>query len=186
MIDENKISQKLAEWSKDYDPDKVIRIDKKIVHKVKEQNNFVSRIEQIDSGDADCYLSQVAVDRKHPFFFEHEYDHIPGLLMVEAGRQIGTAIAHLFYDVSFDTVFILNEMNIRFFRYVELAKSLFVKSMVRNKLIRKGKLIQMEHDGYFIQDDKEVAYMGGTWQMYNKKIIERFRRSARNITFSLE
>ena len=105
--------------------------------------------------------------------------------MIEAGRQIGTAIAHLFYDVSFDTVFILNEMNIRFFLYTELTKPLFTKSLVRNKLIRKGKLIQMEHDGYFIQDGNEVAYMGGTWQMYDKKVIERFRKSSRNITLNI-
>ncbi len=186
MAAEDIILRKFDEWTQGYDLDKLVRIDKKIVHKVKNENNFVSRIERIEAGDDDCFISQVAVDRKHPFFFEHAYDHIPGLLMVEAGRQIGTAIAHLFYDVSFDTVFILNEMNIRFFRYVELAKPLFVKSMVRNKLIRKDKLIQMEHDGYFVQDGHDVAYMGGTWQMYDKKIIERFRRSARNIELSLE
>jgi hypothetical protein len=187
MDTEKKIAMKLAEWTREYDPDQLIRIDKKIVHKVHEENNFVSRIEQIETGDADSFLSQVAVDRNHSFFFEHEYDHIPGLLMVEAGRQIGTAIAHLFYQVSFDTVFILNEMNIRFFKYVELAKPLFIKSTVRNKLIRKGKLIAMEHDGYFIQDGHEVAYMGGTWQMYDKKIIERFRKkSSRSAALDLE
>ena len=186
MADEKTISKLLAEWSENYNPDEVERIDKKFVHKFKPENNFVSRIVQIEAGDDDCYLSQIAVDRTHSFFFEHEYDHIPGLLMVEGGRQIGTAIAHLFYDVSFDTVFILNEMNIRFFRYVELAKPLFVKSTVRNKLIRKDKLIAMEHDGYFVQDGNEVAYMGGTWQMYDKRVIERFRRSSRKIELNLE
>ena len=180
------IEAKMAEWSVDFDPDRVERIDRKIIHKAKEENNFVSRVALIESGDADAFIGQVAVDRNHPYFFEHEYDHVPGLLMVEAGRQIGTAIGHLFYEVPYDTVFILNEMNIRFFKYVELTKPLFLKSMVRNKLVRKGKLIQMEQDGYFIQDGHEVAYMGGTWQMYNKKIIERFRRSAQNITLNLE
>ena len=185
-MEDKKISRKIAQWSKNYNPDELIKIDKKYVHKVKEENNLVSRIEQIEVADADSFLSQVAVNPKHPFFFEHEYDHIPGLLMVEAGRQIGTAIAHLFYEVPFNTAFILNEMNVRFFRYMELRKPLFVKSMVRKKLIRRGRLIQMEHDGYFIQDEHEVAYMGGTWQMYDKRIIERFRKSARNIELNLE
>lgn len=181
-----RIEEKLAEWSEGFDPDRIGKIDKKIVHKAKEQNNFVSRIALIESGDADAYVSQIAVDRHHPYFFEHEYDHVPGLLLVESGRQIGTAIGHLFYEVPFETVFILNEMNIRFFKYVELTKPLFVKSMVRNKLVRRGKLIQMEHDGYFVQEGHEVAYMGGTWQMYDKKIIERFRRSSQNIAVNLE
>jgi hypothetical protein len=186
VIQEELYARKMAEWTKDADPDNPPRLDKKYTHKTKDINTFVARIEVIEKGEADCFLSQVILDGKHPFFFEHAYDHVPGLLMIEAGRQIGTAIAHLFYDVTFDTVFILNEMNIRFFLYTEMSKPLFVKSMVRNKLIRKGNLIQMEHDGYFMQDGKEVAYMGGTWQMYNKKIIERFRKSSRNITLSLE
>lgn len=176
----------MAEWSTDFGPQNLPRLDKKYVHKKDEINNFVSRIEHIEEGEADCFLSQVILDGKHPFFFEHEYDHVPGLLMIEAGRQIGTAIAHLHYNVTFNTVFILNEMNIRFFLYTEISMPLFVKSMVRNKLIRKGKLIQMEHDGYFMQNNKEVAYMGGTWQMYDKRVIDRFRKSSRNITLSIE
>lgn len=176
----------MSEWSASPDPDSLPRIDRKYVHKTKDINNFVARITHIEEGEADCFLSQVFLNRTHPYFFEHHYDHVPGLLMIEAGRQIGTAIAHMFYNVTFDTVFILNEMNIRFFLYTEMATPLFVKSMVRNKLIRKGKLIQMEHDGYFMQDGKEVAYMGGTWQMYNQKVIERFRKTSRSITLSLE
>lgn len=183
---ETKVAEKLAEWSKNYDPEKILRIDKKFVHKVKEENNFVSRIELLSEGDIDVYLSQVALNIRHPFFFEHEYDHVPGLMLIEAGRQIGTAIAHLFYQVAYDIAFILNEMNIRFFRYVESTKPLFVRSMVRNKMMKKDQLIQMEHDGYFIQGDHEVAYMGGTWQMYDKKIIERLRRSAKDINLSIE
>jgi len=179
-------SKKMVEWTHSHEPHNLPRIDRKMVHKDKEENNFVSRIEHIEKGDADCFLSQVILDQNHPFFFEHAYDHVPGLFMIEAGRQIGTAIAHLFYNVTFDTVFILNEMNIRFFLYTELSSPLFCKSMVRNKLIRKGQLIQMEHDGYFMQNNNEVAYMGGTWQMYNRKVIERFRKSSRNITLSIE
>lgn len=185
MIHEKLIAKKLSEWLENMDLKKLPRLDKKYVHKDKDENNFISRIEHIEKGEADCFLSQVVLDNTHPFFFEHNYDHVPGLLMVEAGRQIGTAIAHMFYDVEFDVVFILNEMTIRFFLYTELSKPLFVKSMVRNKLIRKGKLIQMEHDGYFMQDGNEVAYMGGTWQMYDKRVIERFRKSARNITMNI-
>jgi len=185
MIDDI-LGKKIAEWSKDFDPEKIVRIDNKVVHKVNEENNFVARIEQIQKGDSDIFLSQFAINGKHPYFFEHAYDHVPGLMIIESGRQVGTAIAHLFYDVTFDIVFILNEMNIRFFRYVSQLKPLFIRSMVRNKLIRKNKLIQMEHDGYFIQGGQEVAYMGGTWLMYEKKIIERFRRSAKDINLSVE
>ncbi len=184
MINEDQMSKQIEEWSKNYDPKKIERIDNKYVHKVNDENNLVSRIIQISKGDTDSYLSQFIIDNSHPYFFEHPYDHIPGMMMVEAARQVGSAIAHLYYDVSFETVFILNEMNVRFFRYVVLTLPLFIKSQVRNKLTRRGKLMQMEIDGYLVQDGKEVAFMSGTWQMYDKKIIQRFRRSSANINLS--
>ncbi|MBN2417542.1 hypothetical protein JXO52_17025 [bacterium] len=185
MLENPLVTAKLDEWTRDFDLKNQIKIDKKYIHKVNDQNNFVSRIEQIASGDEDVFLSQVYIDTSHPYYFEHDYDHIPGMMMIEAGRQIGTAVAHLFYHVSFDTVFILNEMTIRFFKYVEVVKPLFIKSMVRNKLMKRDKLIQMEHDGHFIQDGREVGYMSGTWQMYDKRIIDRFRKSARNISLDI-
>jgi len=185
MIADTIIIEKLAGWSENFDLDNQDTIDKKYVHKTSNTNNFISRIEPLESEDEDCFISQIRVNNKHPYFFEHDYDHIPGLMMIEAGRQVGTATAHLFYNVSLDTVFILNEMNIRFFKYVEVNKPLFIKSTVRNKLMKRGKLIQMEHDGQFIQGGHEVGYMSGTWQMYNKKIIDRFRKSARNITLDI-
>ncbi len=76
-------------------------------------------------------------------------------------------------------------MNVRFFKFVELTSPVFIRSMVRNKMLRKDRLIQMEHDGYFLQDTHEVAYMGGTWQMYDRKIIQRFRKAGQNKTLTI-
>lgn len=179
MIISEEVLKKIAEWSKDYAPDKLTRIDKKIAHKTNEQNVFLSRVEKLESDDADSFLSQILIDDKHPYFFEHEYDHVPGMMIIEAGRQIGVAIAHLYYDVPHDKAFILNELNIRFSKYVEKDIPFFVFSRVSDIKIRKGELLKMMHEGYFIQDNEVVAYMGGMWQMYDKKIIERLRSPAK-------
>ena len=83
-MSEEQIKQKFAKWTQEYDPKKIMRIDQKLVHKHNNQNNFVSRIEEIQRGDMDIFIAQVAVDPTHPYFFEHAYDHVPGLLMVVA------------------------------------------------------------------------------------------------------
>jgi hypothetical protein len=179
VLKNKKIQRLIKLWSKDFDPTNIIRIDKKYVHKTNEQNVFVSRIDCVEKGDKDTFIIQVAVDSTHPYFFEHCYDHVPGMLLLESGRQAATAIAHLFYTVNFDAVFILMEMYARFYNYVETSKPLFISSTVKNKKYKKGELIQMEQDGVFVQDFNEVGYMGGSWRMCNKRVIERMRQYAK-------
>lgn len=178
MLEQSKLQKIIKTWSKDFDPNKVIRLDKKLIHKENEQNVCVSRIQRISEGDEDNFIIQVAVDITHPYFFEHYYDHIPGMLMLESGRQAGVAIAHLFYHIGYDTAFILNEMYARFEKYAETSKPLFILSTIRKKKYRKGVLFQMEHDGDFIQDNNKIGYMGGIWKMCDKKFIDRMRRAA--------
>jgi hypothetical protein len=179
VILSEEVLNKMAEWSKDFVPGKMSRIDNRIAHKVNEQNVFLSKVEKMSNTDADSFLSYLIMDNKHPYFFEHEYDHVPGMMIIEGGRQVGVAIAHMFYNVPFGKAFILNELNIRFGKYVEVDKPFFTFSRVTNIKYRKGELLKMMHEGFFFQDNTEVAYMGGVWQMYDKKILERFRSSAK-------
>lgn len=181
MILNEETLNKMAEWSENYDPKNMPRIDKEIAHKTNEQNVFLSRVARLQGGDTETFLSQLIVDDKHPYFFEHEYDHIPGMAIIEAGRQVGVGIAHLFYDVALGKAFILNEINIRFFKYVELKKPLFTVSQVSNIVYRKDELLKMDHVGHFFQDKEEKATMSGKWQMYDKRIVERLRSSSKSI-----
>lgn len=162
------------EWSKDFDMDAPTKIDNKLVHKSNDENVCISRIAQI-SAEKEQYLTQVAVDLKHPFFFDHPYDHIPGMLFVEVGRQVGTAVSHMFYDVPNSVVFVLKDIYFNFKNYAELDAPLFLSSAISDKIYRKDQLISMNHEGVFIQNGKELASMGGTWKIYDKKLMERMR-----------
>lgn len=182
MLKNDKFKKIIKEWSENFDPNRIIRINKKYVHKTNEQNVFVSRIKRVSEDDKDNFIIQVAIDTTHPYFFEHAYDHVPGMLLLESGRQTATAIAHLYYDINYDTVFILSEMYARFYKYVEVAKPLFINGIVKEKKYRSGVLFQMKQDGVFIQDDNEVGFMGGSWKMFNKRIVQRMRQSSKLIT----
>lgn len=163
------------EWSKDFDKHAPLKIDKKLVHKSKDENVCVSRIAQI-SPEKEQYIAQVAVDMTHPFFFDHPYDHVPGCLFIESGRQIGTAVCHLFYDIPYDVVFILLDIRFSFTSYADLDVPLFASAAINEKEYKHGKLVSMKHEGVFLQRGKEVASMGGIWKIYDKKLIERMRR----------
>ena len=151
-------------------------VDKKIVHKHRQGNVFVSRAELIDDEHQDDIIGQLALDPEHPFFFEHPLDHFPGLMLIEAGRQFGTMVAHLIYGVPFDTAFILNGLKVDFTSFAEIGKPVFVNSTVSEKEFRRGMLTSMLYQGNFVQNEQAIGFMAGRWHIYPKKVMERMRR----------
>ena len=105
-------------------------LDKELVHKHREQNVFVSRVELVGPEHPDQFICQFALDPGHPFFFEHPLDHVPGLMIIEAARQTGNAVCHLLYDVPFGTSFVLSEAHFDFVAFAELSQPLFATGTV--------------------------------------------------------
>ncbi len=160
-------------WAAEGDPPVV---DKEIVHKHQQGNVFVSRAKLIADQDHDEIVGQLALDPEHPFFFEHPLDHFPGLMLIEAGRQFGTMVAHQIYDVPFDTAFILNGLTVDFTSFAEIGKPVFVNSTVSEKQFKRGMLTSMLYQGNFVQNEEAIGFMSGRWHIYPKKVMERMRR----------
>ncbi len=172
MLPLEDVAGRLREWATEGE---LPVVDKRVVHKHQQGNVFVSRAEAIDD---DNIIGQLALNSEHPFFFEHPLDHYPGLMLVEAGRQFGTTVAHLIYGVPYDTVFILNGMKVDFTTFAELGKPVFVNSTVSEKEFKRGMLTHMLYEGNFVQNDESIGYMSGRWHIYSRKVMERMRRAA--------
>ena len=169
---------RIREWTAEFEHGPPPQLDKKWVHKHQLENAFVSRVEPIGEGHPDDFVAQLFLDSSHSFFFEHPLDHYPGLMLVEAGRQLGTAVAHIEYNVPLDAVFILNGLNIDFSSFAELDQPVFVNSSVTEKEMRRGSLVAMLYSGHFIQNETEIGFMSGRWHMYSKRTMQRMRRAA--------
>ncbi len=169
---------KLRRWEAEFEQGPPPRLDRKLVHKHREENVFVSRFERLDDEHPDHIVGQLYLDSGHPFFFEHPLDHYPGLMLVEAGRQFGTAVAHTMYGVPHDAIFTLNGITVEFSNFAELEVPVFVTSEVSEKQFKRGALVGMLYSGHFIQNEKPVGFMSGRWIMYSKKVMERMRRAA--------
>jgi A-factor biosynthesis hotdog protein len=154
-------------------------LDKGLVHKYRDENVFVSRIEPVGDGHADTFALQFAIDPRHSFFFEHPLDHVPGLMMVEAARQGITALCHLFYGVPLGAVFILQGLNIDFTTFAELDQPLFGLCFVSDKKYKGDLLTEMFCEGRFIQNGKNIGGMSGRWLIYERRVAERMRNVAR-------
>ncbi len=119
------------------------------------------------------------VDTSHSFFFEHAVDHVPGLALIEAARQFGLAVAHRYYEVPMDYVFLLSGMNVGFTRLIELDQPAFIRGTLEPLKWRRGVVHELSFSGTFVQGDRDAGEMVGIWRIMPKSTWQRMRRRAR-------
>lgn len=151
------------------------RIDGRYVHKVVPRNVLLARVER-EPGSDDRYRAEMVVDVEHPFFFEHPLDHIPAMMLVEAGRQMGIAISHMFLGVPMGHLFATQAFDIRFTEFAELREPVLIHGAVSDKRLRRGMLVGLRLDGLFRQADRVLGTMGGEFAMMPPELWKRYRR----------
>ncbi len=68
------------------------------------------------------FFSNMHVDPGHDYFFEHQLDHVPGIMLIETARQMFTACAHIYGKAPESGVsFTLNSLKISFSEYIWLS-----------------------------------------------------------------
>ena len=152
---------------------RTVPIDKKYVHKANEENVLISDIEK----HGDEFHSFVIVNTGHPFFFEHPREHVPGLLLVEAGRQNSMAIVHKYYDVSFDKAFFINDFQMKFASFATASSPLMIKSRVLNNASKSKNYFQLDFEITFYQETNLVASLSVTFTISSAKLLARLERS---------
>lgn len=151
------------------------RLDGRYVHKIVEENVLLAWVRP-RAGDEEWFDAEMVLDSQHPFFFEHPLDHIPAMMLVEAGRQLGIAISHLFLGVPLGYMFATRSFDIRFNDFAELSVPVLISGRVTDRRYRRGELFQLRLDGYFSQNGKSLGAMGGTWSMLRSELWRRYRR----------
>jgi hypothetical protein len=151
------------------------RLEGRYVHKIIERNILLARVER-RLGPEEWYDAEMVHDLTHPFFFEHPLDHIPAMMLVEAGRQMGIAISHLFLDVPLTSMFATRSFDIRFQEFAELHVPVTISASVTDKRFRRGELLQLRLEGHFRQGKQPLGTMGGEWAMLPPALWKRYRR----------
>jgi A-factor biosynthesis hotdog protein len=165
-------------------------IDKRMVHKHFEHNVLISHLARADEAElapagADAgearekmerFIATLHVRRDHPFFFEHPRDHVPGLYLIEAGRQMQVAVAHAFYGVPFGVEFIMTQLNVEFCSPANVFDPLTAHSATSKVVLRKGAPVSMHVAGDFRQNGLEIARMSGVLMMMDTRLLARLER----------
>lgn len=152
-------------------------VRKEDVHKKREENRFLSWLEQghDESGEL-LYRAKVRILPDHDYFFEHDRRHIPGLYIIEAGRQLGLAVPHLFLNVASDQAFILDGCDMTFAGFANLQDDLLIEATIFNRVDRKGKLQALSFDGTFYQNDQALVRYQSHIRFINERLLSRYEK----------
>jgi hypothetical protein len=154
------------------------RLHGRFVHRAVPANVLLGRTERLREGE-EIFSSAMLVDLEHPFFFEHPLDHIPSMMLIEAGRQLGIAVSHIFLDVPMGTAFAPTAIQVEFAEYAELDAPVTLHCQVSDKVFRHDRLASMVLGGTFLQFGHAFGRMSGRWTMMPAAFYERVRRSRR-------
>lgn len=152
-------------------------LDGRLVHKVRRENVLLASLERAGAGP-DSYVARMYVDTEHPFFFEHALDHVPSMMLIEGGRQVGIAVSQMFMGVPFETAFAPTELAARFTAYAELALPVDIECDAHDKVFSRGQLRRVRLEGRFVQRGTVIGEMSGVWVMMPLDIHKRLRNAA--------
>ncbi|MBW4696446.1 MAG: acyltransferase domain-containing protein [Aphanocapsa lilacina HA4352-LM1] len=151
-------------WQQEFDPRRIERIDRQLVHKDYDHNVLLARLSRADENTV---LAEMVQDLAHPFFYEHPKDHVPGLYLVEAARQLVTALSHVYHGVAMGKAFILDEIQARFLRLAETDAPVFLIARSRAPVYSRGELLQMHNDLCLLQNEAVVAEMSCLFRVFD-------------------
>ncbi len=157
----------------------VPKIDRKYVHKARDENVVIGNIHRLEHTGNDAFACNMVFDHTLPFFFEHHIDHVPGLLLVEGARQMGTAVSHLFYDIDLQHIFLLGYINVTFNSFIELHSGVTLRMTMDDAYTADGKAARkvFRCKVAAIQDGKVKAEIESMWRCIPRKAMTRIRSS---------
>lgn len=149
----------------------------KIVHKTHQENVLVKNIchetGTLSDGFNYEYVGDLVFDSSHSFFFEHERHHIPGLLLIEAGRQNSMAITHKFLDIPIAYSFIMNELNSKFKNFAQIEGPIKIYSSVSKQYSKSGRMAKCNIIGKMVQNGHVIIEGDGSFDIIPNRILKR-------------
>lgn len=145
-------------WEAQTRPGAVIRVTPDWVHQLNERNVLLARQQQVS---ALMIAGQATQDLTHPFFFDHSQDHIPGMYVIEAVRQLITASASLYLGVDASRKFVLMELGAQFESFAEVDSPFFMALDYSGSHFQDGLLTYIDSVTHIVQRGRVIGQVRG-------------------------
>lgn len=129
------------------------------------------------------FYGTLSVAPDHPFFFEHRNEHVPGLLVLEAARQLVVAVTHRYGQLPLKGYqFILNRLDSEFLDYLNLNYPIIFKALlVTHEAVRSGRWTQAEFTVEAWQQGETAAKLRLSGRMIDNRVFDRMRQARNRI-----
>ncbi len=138
------------------------------------KNTLVTKVRYVSEDKIFAEAMFKFIPKELRFFFDHEIDHLPGMLEVNAMRQGTLALAHLIYGVPMDFVALLDWMDIKLFNYGELNTPTKAKSKLLASFTSKNK-ITLRLEDLMMQGEFPIMRSTGKLIMLSPSLAKKIR-----------
>lgn len=129
------------------------------------------------------FLAGMVIEPSHDYFFEHPNEHVPGMMILEAARQMTVACCHSFGNLPLKGFqFILGELQAQFHDYVDLHYPVSVEALLEKVEMTASKRWTYADFSIRILQNRGVCgqlRMGG--RIIETKLFHRIRKSREKI-----
>lgn len=151
-----------------------IQVDPIHCHQRDEKNKLVDKVRRCSADGRIAEVKFKFIPKDLWFFFDHEIDHLPGMLEINGMRQLSLAVAHLIYNVPMDYVALLGWLKVMFYSYGDLkTDTLATVHLIKEKQSRFKKEYVMS--GVMRQDNKKLIRMDGKLIMMHPALANKVR-----------
>lgn len=135
-------------------------------------NVLITVPEQINQGSV--YRSSMCIDLTHPFYFEHPNSHVPGIMLLEAGKQmaLGTLKNKLNSDLTDGVYGDLISGEITFNNFAFFDSEILLEAETGETETVNGKTL-IPVTVSFIQNDKTIGALKGTGAFSDAQAIRQ-------------
>jgi len=126
------------------------------------------------------FYSNMIVDTNHSYFFEHPNEHVPGMMLIEAVRQLLVAITHKYGKVPLSGFnFVLSNMSGEFKSYLELNFPILIKvNLTDLYAYESGIWADSNFETHIFQNENEAAIIRFQENVITNRVFKRLRSSS--------
>lgn len=153
-----------------------VDFDPKFAHKTNEKNVLIKDLFCKDE-KKDLYQSSLIIDTSHTFFYDYpfEIDHVPGIVIIEATKQMACVVAHEYWKIPLEYAFAPIKANSKFIRFVELNMETILLSKLTYKKLFKGIFLAKMSSEIF-QDNNKLGLLNSDFVFIIPDMYKKIRK----------
>lgn len=150
-------------------------VNPEFAHKVKQENVLIEKVHCIDEKKG-LYESKLIINTDHEFLYDYPFkiDHVPGVVIIEAAKQMSCVVAHEFWGIPMGYAFAPLSASSRFTRFVELETAPSLSAKLSYKKVMK-EIFLADMQTKILQEDLKLGVLSSKFVFILPEAYKKIR-----------